>query len=289
MGEQQSLLCKNEEIEITEREFTAVREIMYELTGVYLRPSKKKLVINRLRKRLDELGLKSFEAYVAILRKGNAAEVEFFVNAITTNETYFFRHTKQFNYFFEQVLPRVCEYRASVQREVRVWSAACSTGEEPYSIAIALQEFFKNRPGWRGTVYASDVNSRVLARARAGQYRERSLRFTPQALRQRYFRALSSAPYPEGTAIYEVVPNVKNAVVFQQHNLVNVFPHRDIDVVFLRNVMIYFDQNMKEQVLHMLQRILRPGGYLIIGLSENLNNIDEPMEYIYGGIYRKQQ
>ncbi|NLO92304.1 MAG: protein-glutamate O-methyltransferase CheR [Elusimicrobia bacterium] len=205
---------------LTDRDFQRIQETMYERTGVLLKSSKKPLVVARLRKRLLELGMSTFAQYLAHLAKQGEAEMEILVNAITTNETFFFRHSEQFNMLYESILPEICAAREASGGELKlqVWSAACSSGEELYSLAIALLEFFKSKPRWRFKVCASDINTEVLREAAAGEYGERSVKYVSDTLKERYFRKVDGAA---GHSMYVLKPALKQYVEFRQHNLLS--------------------------------------------------------------------
>ncbi|MCD4780385.1 MAG: protein-glutamate O-methyltransferase CheR [Candidatus Omnitrophica bacterium] len=266
---------------ITDTEFEQIKKIMYARTGVFLKPSKKQLVVTRLRKRLEQLDLEQFQEYIHLLEKNQGDELEFFINALTTNETYFFRHTKQFNYLYEKILP---ELKSKPGREIRIWCAACSTGEEPYSVAITCQEFFRHNPGGRYSIYASDVNSDVLSFARTGQYLERSFKETPPNLTTRYFSQTENVAKVRKEFV--IKQNLKKNIRFMQHNLLKPFAEKKIDVIFLRNVMIYFDNDSKSKVVNNLISSLSPGGYIMISLSESLNDVSSPLTNIFSGVYK---
>jgi len=274
-------------LEINDIDFNAMRKIMYERTGVYLKPTKKPLMISRLRKRLISLHLTRFSDYTALLMQPASHELENFVNAITTNETYFFRHARQFTILREEVLPLVLQRKKEAhQDELRIWSAACATGEEPYSIAITCEEFSRNWPGLEVTIFASDINSEVLDEAQQARYTERSFRGVPDLIRTRYFTR-----HEEGSRVKKTVfvlnPALRKKVVFVQHNLLKPFMQRDLDIIFLRNVLIYFDQASKAAVVKPLQDNVRAGGYLFTSLSESLNDVPCSFKFIKYGVYEK--
>lgn len=272
-------------LDITQQEFDQIREIMYRRTGVALKETKKPLVLTRLRKRLEELGMTAFTSYIPQLDKSGSEELEIFINALTTNETYFFRHTKQFNYLFEKVLPAVLEMKRA-QREIRVWSAASSTGEEPYSLALTLKEFFKGRPGWKVTLVASDINTEVIEGAQQGIFSERSIKDVPVSLKQKYF---SEAPDNDKKMWkqFQLSKEIIHGVRFTQHNLLQLFPQRDFDIIFIRNVMIYFDNESKQKVVDNAIASLAPGGYFFISLSESLNDVRNSLKSVYSGVYQR--
>ncbi len=274
-------------LDISDKDFQRICQIMHSRTGVALKPTKKPLVVSRLRKRLEELKLDGFSGYIPLLEQVNSPELEVFINAITTNETYFFRHIKQFNFLFETILPEFMkENQTTANREFKIWSAACSSGEEPYSIAISCQEFFKKHAGWRFKVFASDINSEVISDAKEAQYPERSFKEMPPQLKDRYFRLVPSDG-KRMMSLYELDQSIKSKVEFFQHNLLKQHPGKMMDVIFLRNVMIYFDNAVKENVVNLLENNLKSGGYFIISLSETLSDIKSGLKNLNSSIYQK--
>lgn len=270
-------------LEITDRDFTELRDIMHKRTGVFLKETKKPLVVTRLRKRLEELGIKNYSEYLTRLKAPQSTELEFFINAITTNETYFFRHTKQFNYLLDTVLPAL----HGQKRSATLWSAACSTGEEPYSLAIVCNEFSKKNRGFTAKIFATDVNSDVVEFSKKGVYPERSLRETPEEIKKLYFKPVEADTKFKKT-LFALDPALKAKVQFGTHNLLEPFRHGNIDVVFLRNVMIYFQSDIKQKVVTNIQARVAAQGYLFISLSESLNDIRSDFSFIHSGIYRKK-
>ncbi|RKY35113.1 MAG: hypothetical protein DRP78_05785 [Candidatus Omnitrophota bacterium] len=274
-------------LKISGQEFDILRKLMYKHTGVYLKESKKPLVISRLRTRLEGLKLNSFSEYIIVLENHGIKEMEYFVNALTTNETYFFRHVKQFNYLFEKIFPEIIEKkRLENKRQIRIWSAASSTGEEPYSVAIACREFFKNRQEWKVKIFATDVNSKVLADAKAGFYPERSLKEMSAALILKYFSD-GVAQTQKKWKQFKLHSSIIESIDFRAHNLLEIFAEIDFDIIFLRNVLIYFDQEIKQKVINNLQNNLLTGGYLFISPSETLNDVQSSFESVFSSIYRK--
>ncbi|MBL8013826.1 MAG: hypothetical protein JNN05_08270 [Candidatus Omnitrophica bacterium] len=268
-------------LDITDKEFESIQKITYSRIGVNLRPTKKPLILSRLRKRLEDLNFSTFTPYIALLEKSGSEELEIFINAVTTNETYFFRHTGQFNYLYEQILPSLI---AKDQKKVTVWSGASSTGEEPYSLAIALIEFAKKNRGFTFELSASDINTEVLEEAKEGIYDPRSLKEVPQSLVDKYFTK-QSTKHGERFAISS---EVKSRVEFFQHNLLTPSYKRNVDIIFLRNVLIYFDRQVKENVVNLLEPCLVKGGHFFISYSENLNDIKSSLELIGHGIFIKK-
>ncbi|MBF0360929.1 MAG: protein-glutamate O-methyltransferase CheR [Oligoflexia bacterium] len=294
-------------LDLTEKEFEKIVEIMYKATGVFLRSTKKNLIINRLRTRLADLKLNSFSAYIALLEKNSTDEINIFINQITTNETYFFRHALQFNFLHDVILPDLKE--KYTHQSIRIWSAACSSGEEPYSIAILCKEFLKNNINISNDyipnieIIGSDINSEVIVEAMEAHYGEKSLRETPESIIAKYFIEKkipihkSSKPQNTASSINSINPisiryylnsEIKKSVKFIAHNLLNEFAQKSFDVIFLRNVLIYFDSYSKKRVLSNLYAKINNGGYLILGLSEGLNDTDLKFKFIHSGIYKKE-
>lgn len=273
---------------INDKEFCEVRDIMYRLTGVLLKESKKPLVITRLRRRLAELGLSTFAEYLPYLSAQNSAELEIFINAITTNETFFFRHNVQFDLLRNEVLPALMREKEGPGRikEIRVWSAACSTGEEPYSLAILLAEYFRNRPGWSFSILASDVNTEVIEEAKEGIYSPRSVKEIPPDLRKRYFTEIPTNTHEK--VAYVISPQIKSLVTFRRHNLLHPVPQKNNDVIFLRNVMIYFDEHSKQKVISNLQGAMAKNSYLFISLAEHIHDVKSGLAFWKSGIFRTQ-
>jgi chemotaxis protein methyltransferase CheR len=273
-------------IEITDKEFDQIKDIMYRRTGVHLKPTKKPLVMTRLRGRLEELRMTRFLDYIVHLEKDKGPEFEFFINALTTNETYFFRHTKQFNFLYEKVFPELLEKKKAT-REVRIWSAASSTGEEPYSIALTAKSFFKNHPGWKVNLIASDINTEVLEDAKNGIYSERSIKEVPEPLKQKYFSECDKNNNRMWQQ-YQLSKEILSMVHFTQHNLLGQFREKDFDIIFIRNVMIYFDNESKQKVVDNVSASLALGGYFFISLSESLNDVRTSLGTVSSGVYQKQ-
>lgn len=263
--------------QITDRDFEVIRAWIYERAGISLSPQKKALVTGRLASRLRHHGLASYGEYFQLLKGGrHAEELQIAVDLLTTNETHFFREPRHFEFLCDTILPQ-----RTLQRPFRVWSAASSSGEEPYSIAMTLAAALGERP-WE--VFASDVSSRVLARAAAGHYpMARADSIPRELLRAHCLKGIGSQ-----TGTFLIAPHIRARVQFSALNLVQTLPPTgDFDVIFLRNVMIYFDQATKHQVVTRLLTRLRPGGYFLIGHAESLNGVVDTLQSIAPSIYRK--
>jgi chemotaxis protein methyltransferase CheR len=273
-------VAREREYHLSDAEFAEIRRLVREHTGIALADSKRELVYSRLVRRLRRLRLDSFRDYLAILERGDAAELEEFTNAITTNLTSFFRESHHFEFLAETVLPML-EKRNAAARRLRIWSAGCSTGEEPYSIAIVLQENLARFRGWDVRILATDLDSQVLATAQAGRYRDDRFEKMPASRRDRWFEVDR-----DGSAT--AVPALKEMIAFRQLNLMHPFPMRGpFDVIFCRNVVIYFDKPTQRELFERIAGLQRDGDHLFIGHSESLFKVCERYQLIGKTIYRK--
>ncbi|MTV41825.1 CheR family methyltransferase [Duganella radicis] len=260
---------------LSEREFQLFRDLLFRIAGIHLSDAKRALVAARLARRLRDHGWDSYTAYFQHLQQHHA-ELQTAVDLLTTNETYFFREPQHFDFLRDTILPPLRE-----RGPVRVWSAACSSGEEPYSIAMTLAQVLGQQP-WE--VLASDLSTRVLEQARAASYRSAAFDAIPRELRQQY--CLRGVGCHEGTSIID--PALCERVSFRQINLNAQLPALgEFDVIFLRNVLIYFPQETKVEVVRRLQARLRPGGWFIVSHSESLNRFSTQLELVRPSIYRK--
>lgn len=245
--------------------FRQITEFIYERSGIFLPPTKKYLVENRLQKVLEENNFKGFEEFFyAVKVSPTGKESVRLFDAITTNETYFFREPMQFDVFIDHIVPRIMEDKKSVG-DVKVWSAASSTGEEPYTISMIMRE---RRPNVRTDITGSDLSSKVLESARAAVFSSYSIRNVPEAYMKKYFMQRGQD--------YLLSASIKSSVKYKSTNLVDkrqMSEMRNMDVIFCRNVLIYFDEKAKQKVVSGLYDALRPGGFLIIGSSESLHNV----------------
>ncbi|NTU41478.1 MAG: protein-glutamate O-methyltransferase CheR [Nitrospirales bacterium] len=243
--------------------FRQLRDYIYAKSGIFIPDSKKYLIENRLLKRVQERNLPGFEEYLQLLQYGNNGEIAGLFDAVTTNETYFFRETQQLDVFIGDIVPRVLSVKKT--RDISIWSAAASTGEEPYNLVMLLRE---RSPLVRAQVMGSDISQRALDSARRAVYTSYSVRNVPQPYLGKYFR-------PNGQT-FELDGTIKSSVVFRIINLLDekdLKTVRPVDVIFCRNVLIYFDDKAKQKAVSYLYDRLRPGGYLFVGSSESLHNV----------------
>jgi chemotaxis protein methyltransferase CheR len=250
---------------INDQDFSRFQSLLYKLAGIYLAPSKKVLLVGRLTKRLRALELDSFGDYYRLVASGeHPQELQTMVDLLTTNETYFFREPKHFDFLAGEILPQ--RPRGA---PFEIWSAACSSGEEPYTMAMVLAENLGDGP-WK--IHASDISTQVLERARRGHYPLERAQGIPPALLRKY--CLKGVREQAGTFL--INRELRSRIQFRQVNLIEPPPAiGPVDVIFLRNVMIYFDQDTKRKVVGNLLTRLKPGGWFIVGHSETLNGIVE--------------
>jgi chemotaxis protein methyltransferase CheR len=268
-------------------QFERLRKIIYERSGIHFPDNKKYVLESRLGRRLIELEIDDYDQYVAFLTMGPYKDDEFqeMFNKITINETSFFRNEPQLEVFEKRVLPQLLESRASTKR-LRIWSAACSTGEEPYTLAMMVHRTLGVRlMDWRVEILGTDISEKALASAHEARYTDYAIRTTNAVALQRYFK--KDGPY------YTIDPTVKSMVNFELLNLKDRLAAKRYgkwDVIFCRNVMIYFDDAMKTQVVNMFADQLSDDGCLFIGHSETLRGLKTPFEQVevpQGFCYRK--
>ena len=277
------------DLAITDEEFILLRDFIYKQCGIFIAENRKYLIENRLSNRIKELNFSNYNDYYKFLRYDSNRDEELnklFV-LVTTNETSFFRNPPQLGVFQNIVLTNIIdECRKKGLRKLRIWSAGCSTGEEPYTLAIILNEVLKTEiRSWDIKMTANDLSLQVLAAARNGIYNEYALRTTPKELIPKYFT--------KENKIYRINQEVKRLVSFGQINLNNREQLKAVEksnIVFCRNVIIYFDDDMKRRVINSFYDNLLPGGVLLIGHSETLHNISRSfqMEHYTGtNVYKK--
>lgn len=264
-------------VALTDKEFSQFQRFIYDAAGISMANGKQALVSGRLAKRLAHHQLKSYGDYLRMLEnRDHSHELQIAVDLLTTNETYFFREPKHF-----ALLRELAEEARAARRGMRIWSAASSTGEEPYSIAMVLADVLGDG-AWE--VLGTDISTRVLERARRGHYPMERASGIPIELLRRY--CLKGQGKEAGTLLVEKA--LRQRVQFMHLNLNQHLPKLgSFDVIFLRNVMIYFNLETKRQLVLRLMSHLRPGGYLLIGHSETLNDINDTLQAVAPSIYRK--
>ncbi len=267
---------------IRESDFQRLVQFVKKDYGIDL-SQKKQLIVGRLSNSIISMGFSSFQEYVDHLIKTKKPEdLEVMLNKLTTNYTYFMREEAHFKLLTDTILP----YLEKTKRDhvLSIWSAGCSSGEEPYTISMLIKEYLgKKASSWDTRVLATDISQNALRAAANAVYDESSLRELPKGWKSKYFR-------PAGQpGIYTVAPEIKSNVIFRTFNLMGPIRFRlKFDVIFCRNVMIYFDQATKEALVNRFYQATNPGGYLLIGHSENLNKQTTPYKYLRPATYRKE-
>jgi chemotaxis protein methyltransferase CheR len=273
---------------LTPREFQLFQGLIYQEAGIHLSEVKQALLVGRLSRRIRDLGLDSFEAYYRrIVDQRDAAERVELINNICTHETHFFREPRQFEYLEQTLAPR---WRAKAEagerpKQVRAWSAGCSSGEEPYSLAMSLLAHFPPSAGWGVEILATDVSTRVLERARAAVWPIEKAAEIPPHHRSRFMLRGTG----EHVKHMKAGPEIRAMVQFRRLNL-NVEPYGiadAFDLIFCRNVLIYFNAASKARVVRQLLAHLRPGGLLFLGHAESLNGMTNPPRTVIPTVYRR--
>ncbi len=277
----------NREFPMTDSNFSHIRDVAYQRTGIVLGDHKREMVYSRLARRCRVLGVRNFDEYILFLEQPESDELNHFVNAITTNLTSFFRESHHFDFLLETVLPEVFSSRQEMRR-VRIWSAGCSTGEEPYSIAITLYKFLKKQGakyrGWDVKILATDLDSNVVAHAKRGVYSGTSIDGLSDEDRVQFFDELDQ----ENAGQLSVKEEIRQLITFNRLNLLHQWPMKGrFDVIFCRNVVIYFDKETQKVLFNRYADILHEPGYLMIGHSENLHRVTDRFKALGGTRYKK--
>ncbi len=264
-------------IQLTDEEFRQLVSYVQANYGIDL--GKKRLLIeSRMYSVLAEKKLSSFSEYFNLLHREGAPERDVLLNKLTTNHTYFMREPAHFDFMKKTFLPS--QERTNGRRNLRIWSAGCSTGEEAYTAVMVMKDYFGLTTGWDYRILATDISTHVLEAAREGVYPAESLQKLPPEWRRRWFRRSEEN--------YLLSDEIKKEVIFKKLNLMDPFPYREpFDLIFCRNVMIYFNQATKNRLVEKFSDALRPGGYLLIGHSETIQRDGVRLKYIAPSIFQK--
>lgn len=276
---------RKDEPELTAESFEFVRKLIYEHAGIVLEPHKMNMVQRRLKKRLQERELATFEDYCRYLEGPEAPqEIGFTLNALTTNETRLYREKHHFEHLAQTVLPSVAAATPSgVSPRLRIWSAGCSSGEEPHTIAITLCQALKDLKRWDAKILATDIDTDMVAAGRAGVYEDRFMKEVSAPVRKSFFQ-----PVPGQSGHLKANDAVRQLITFKQLNLLGPWPMKGpFDVIFCRNVVIYFDKPTQRQLFARYAEILKDGGHLYIGHSESLHNVSDRFKPLGQSIYQK--
>ncbi|MDP4092418.1 MAG: protein-glutamate O-methyltransferase CheR [Bacillota bacterium] len=270
-------------IAITEKEFRQLAAYIKANYGINLKEEKQALVNGRLQNVLVQYGMNSFSEYYDFVMADTTGEAAtILIDKITTNHTFFMREAEHFSYFRDKVLVDIV--RKLKVKDLRVWCAGCSSGEEPYTLAMIIDEFFgAEKSLWDTKVLATDISSKMLDAASKGIYENSSISTMPASWRLKYFKNIDGQKSA-------VVDSLKNEVIFRKFNLMEeYFPFKKkFHVIFCRNVMIYFDNKTKTELVNKFYELTEPGGYLFVGHSESLNREDTMYKYVIPAVYRKE-
>lgn len=272
---------------MTEKDFRRFSSLIESTCGIRMPDIKKHMLESRLRKRLRSLEMHSFRDYYEFLTSPEGRQVEMvpMIDAVTTNKTDFFREPGHFTYLTEKVLPELLPAMSS--NRVKIWSAGCSSGEEPYTLAMILSEYARAREHFNFTILATDICTSVLEAAHRGIYEEEKIAPVPHEMRKRYLLRSKD----RSKRIVRMAPELRSLITFRRLNfLENGYGIRDrLDIIFCRNVLIYFDRPTQEKVINNFCRHLQPGGHLFLGHSETINGLDVPLVQVNSTIYRKPE
>ena len=268
--------------QLTDKEFRKISHTVKSISGIDLHEGKKELIKARLHKRLRQLKLKTFSDYVRYLRHDHTgSELTAMLDAISTNMTSFFREDSHFTYLTNKIVPAM---NSAASKPIRIWSAGCSSGEEPYSIAITLLSSLSDSSKRNVKILATDISTRILAKAKQGTYDTKRLQTVAPHLRLKYFRPVQTG----FKGLYEVKDELRNMIHFARLNLMENWPMKGpFDVIFCRNVMIYFDKATQTKLVERFFEILAPGGILFIGHSESLTGARHKFRYVEPTVYQK--
>jgi chemotaxis protein methyltransferase CheR len=274
----------NHEEGISHRDYVRLCDLIYAEAGIHLGSGKKTMLEVRIKRRLRALDLNSYAEYCDYLfgHKGLKEEIVSLIDVVTTNKTDFFREPGHFNFLAEKALPELATRNGN---QLYVWSAGCSTGEEPYTLAMVLSEYAQTHPGFRFKILATDISTAVLAKAEMGVYTNEVVCPVPQALKRKYFMRSRDRDSNQ----VRVVPELRRLIEFRRLNFMedNYGLTEKVDAIFCRNVIIYFDRTTQERILSKLSHHLVPRGYMFVGHAETLHDMNLPLEPVAPALYRR--
>lgn len=272
----------NQEFSLGDEEFRFLASLIYDRTGIVVGDNKRNLVYSRLARRIRALKLKSFQDYCELLESPEGeSEMPEALNAVTTNLTKFFRENHHFDHLRQEVVPKLFSAGRHSSR-IRFWSAGCSSGQEPFSIAMTVNDAVPNLKSYDFKILATDLDSNMIAKCRSGAYVAREIENIPPATQKKYL----SAGAQDGTVVFD--PAIQKLITFNQLNLLKTWPMKGpFDIIFFRNVVIYFDLETQRDILDRMWSLLSNDGYLYVGHSENLSRVTDRFALIGRTIYRK--
>lgn len=273
-------------VQLTQKEFDKLSQFITSEYGIKLPPEKKIMLQSRLQRRLKALGITDYKKYIEYVfsDEGKKQELIHMIDVVTTNKTDFFRENKHFEVLLDRLLPEM-QQGQRYQKQLKAWSAGCSSGEEPYTLAMVLSEFGINHPGFDFSILATDISYQMLNKGAEAIYPEDKVNIIPMSLKKRYL--LRSKDRNQKTV--RIAPQLRQKITFKRHNLMD--QHYNInetfDLVFCRNVLIYFYRENQEKIINKLCERLRPGGYFFLGHSESILNLNVPLKQIESTIYKR--
>jgi len=271
--------------QLNPKQFAGFRDFIYQKSGIRINDNKLSLLSNRIRRRLRAGAFDGFDAYYRHLTSPRGLdELVAFLDEVTTNETSFFRTVAHFDWFKTDFLAEIVTAKRRDERppSLRIWSAACAGGAEPYTIAICLLENLFRLRNWSLTILGTDISEDALEAAREGIFKSRSIEAVSERQRRRYFRAAQ-----DNNDSWRVCETVRRMARFSRHNLMTRSPEEPFDCIFIRNVLIYFDRESKKTVVDNLIEALAPGGYLVVGPSEGIYDMLDPLQRHCPFLYQK--
>jgi chemotaxis protein methyltransferase CheR len=272
--------------QLTPDEFDKLSKFIYKESGIKMPDVKKVMLQSRLQKRLRELNLTSFKDYIEYVfsKEGLNNEIIHMLDVVSTNKTDFFREPVHFDFLTQNVLPEFYEQKTA-SRTLKVWSAGCSSGEEPYTIAIVLAEFAQKNPGFDFSIIGTDISTQILQKAVDAIYKEDRVSIIPLDIKKKYFLKSKDRANP----VVKVEPNLRKKVRFGRLNFMDSYYdlNESFDVVFCRNVLIYFDRETQERVIQKLCTKLKPDGYFFLGHSESIMNMQVPLKQVKPTVFKR--
>jgi chemotaxis protein methyltransferase CheR len=271
--------------QVTDAELARYAELIYRQCGIHVSEQKKTLLSNRIRRRLRARGIDDFEEYYELLRRLSPKDPEWdaFLQEITTHETYLFRDVSQWDWFRTVYLPRCAAEARSGKRtcRLRIWSAACSTGDEAFTAACCIAECLPDYQKWQVTILGTDIGVGAVEQAKRGVFGERAIRQVPERCLKRYFTPMKES------GLWQAKSVLAEMTTFRQHNLMLPLSEEPFDLVFLKNVLIYFDKASKKQVVSNVRSVIRPGGLLVAGAAEGVTDLVKDLTRIHVWLYQK--
>jgi chemotaxis protein methyltransferase CheR len=270
--------------QVSDAQLARYADLIYTRTGIRVSPQKKALLSNRLRRRLRATGIEGFEQYYRHIKRISPHDPEWdaFLQEITTHETYLFRDQAQWDWFRNDYLPACAANRARGElASLRIWSAACSTGDEAFTAACCIAACLRDFSEWKIQILGTDIGTGAVDQAKSGIFGERAMRLVPDSYRRSYFCKAKNAD------LWHAKPILTKMVAFRQHNLLDPLSERPFDLVFLKNVLIYFDRASKQQVVDQVRKMLRPGGMLVAGAAEGVTDLLRDFQRLDSWMLRK--